>query len=205
MVERTFGWIMHPRRLKETAQPTATHCDATAQTKEAVGTCKQQAVNLQIPQVYLQHSDPEHAKRTWRLVMDRMGELKSGNTRKRWDMAVKDRAFDPFRSLALIKTQAEHFLTALQEGTVSTNVFLRRIHNFALDMDWIPKAIIPKRQWPRIEFHAKRAITWPEHQAILAQEKNPEYCAYYELLWHLGGSESDIANRLFEAASVRQI
>ena len=156
--------------------------------------CKQPAVNLQIARVYLQHSDPVYAKRTWLFVMEKMGELKSGNTRKRWDTAVKDRAFDTFRNLALIKTQAEHFLEALHAGTVSTNVFLRRIHNFALDMDWIPKAIIPKRQWPKIEFNAKRAITWAEHQSILAQEKNPEYYAYYELLWHLGGSQSDIAN-----------
>jgi integrase len=156
--------------------------------------CNQPAINLQIARVYLQHSDPDYAKRTWRFVMDRMAEPKSGNTRKRWDTAVKDPAFDTFRNLALIKTQAEHFLEALHQGTVSTNVFLRRIHNFALDMDWIPKAIIPKRQWPKIQFNAKRAITWAEHQSILAQENNPEYYAYYEMLWHLGGSQSDIAN-----------
>jgi len=155
---------------------------------------KQPAINLQIAQVYLQHSDPDYAKRTWRLVMDRMGELKTGNTRKRWDVAVKDPAFDTFRDLVLIKTPAELLFEALHKGTVSTNVFLRRIHNFALDMDWIPKAIIPKRQWPKIEFNAKRAITQAEHRAILAQEKNPEYYAYYELLWYLGGSQSDIAN-----------
>jgi integrase len=156
--------------------------------------CKQPAVNLQIAQVYLQHSDQDYAKRTWRLVMDRMGEMKTGNTLKRWEVAVKDRAFDSFRDLPLIKTPAELFLEALHKGSVSTNVFLRRIHNFALDMDWIPKAIIPKRQWPKIEFNAKRAITQEEHQSILAQEKNPEYYAYYELLWHLGGSQSDIAS-----------
>ena len=121
--------------------------------------CKQPAINLQIAQVYLQHSDPDYAKRTWRLVMDRLGEMKTGNTLKRWNVAVKDRAFDSFRDLALTKTPAELFLEALHKGTVSTNVFLRRIHNFALDMDWIPKAIIPKRQWPKIEFNAKRAIT----------------------------------------------
>jgi integrase len=156
--------------------------------------CKQPAVNLQIARVYLQHSDPEYAKRTWRHVMDKMGEMKSGKTRKRWDVAVKDRAFDSFRDQVLIKTAAEVFLAALLAGTVYTNVFLRRIHNFALDMDWIAKAIIPRRQWPKIEFHAKRAITWAEHMAILAHEQNPEYYAFYELLWHLGGSQSDIAN-----------
>ena len=34
--------------------------------------CNQPAVNLQIARVYLQHSDPDYAKRTWRFVMDRM-------------------------------------------------------------------------------------------------------------------------------------
>ena len=53
--------------------------------------CKQPAINLQIAQVYLQHSDPDYAKRTWRLVMDRLGEMKTSNTLKRWNVAVKDR------------------------------------------------------------------------------------------------------------------
>jgi hypothetical protein len=34
--------------------------------------CQQPAVNLQIAQVYLQHSDPEFARRTWRCVLDRI-------------------------------------------------------------------------------------------------------------------------------------
>jgi hypothetical protein len=90
----------------------------------------------------VQHSDPDYAKRTWRLVMEKMDEMKSGSTRRRWDTAVKDHAFDPFRSLALIQTQSEHFLQALHQGTVSTNVYLRRIHNFAFDMDRIAKDLV---------------------------------------------------------------
>jgi len=155
--------------------------------------CKQPAINLQIAQVYLQHSDPDFAKRTWQHVMDEMGRNKSGSTKKRWDVAMKDKAFDLFRGLALIKTQAEHFFDALHRGTVSTNVFLRRVQNFALDMDWIPKAVIPKRQWPAIQFKNKRAITLVEHQAIVEREKNPERKKFYELCWHLGGSQGDIA------------
>ena len=92
-----------------------------------------------------------------------------------------------------IKTQAEHFLEALHRGTVSTNVFLRRIHNFALDMDWIPRSIIPRRQWPAVHFKAKRAITREEHLAIIAAERNAERKSFYELCWHLGGSQGDIA------------
>lgn len=155
--------------------------------------CKQPAINLQIAQVYLQHSDPDYAKRTWRLVMDEMGRAKSGSTKKRWDVAMKDKAFDQIRELALIKTQGEHFFDALHRGTVSTNVFLRRVQNFALDMDWIPKAVIPKRQWPAIQFKDKRAITFVEHEAIISREKNPERKKFYKLCWHLGGSQSDIA------------
>jgi integrase len=70
---------------------------------------------------------------------------------------------------------------------------LRRIHNFALDMNWLPRSIIPKRQWPAIQFKEKRAITFDEHQAIVSREKNPERKTYYELCWHLGGSQGDIA------------
>jgi integrase len=155
--------------------------------------CKQPAINLQIAQVYLQHSDPDYAKRTWQHVMDEMGRNKSGSTKKRWDVAMKDKAFDLFRDLALIKTQAEHFFDALHKGTVSTNVFLRRVQNFALDMDWIPKSVIPKRQWPAIKFKEKRAITFAEHQAIVEREQNLERKKFYELCWHLGGSQGDIA------------
>ncbi len=149
---------------------------------------------MQIAQVYLQHSDPDYAKRTWQHVMDEIERAKTGATQYRWQSAVKDKAFDQIRDLVLIKTQAEQFLDVLHKGTVSTNVYLRRLQNFALDMNWIPRPIIPKRQWPKIEYKPKRAITWEEHHKILAQEQNPEYRAYYELLWHLGGSQSDVAH-----------
>lgn len=43
-------------------------------------------------------------------------------------------------------------ISVLNAGTVSTNVDLRKLHNFALDMDWLPKAVIPKRQWPEIRY-----------------------------------------------------
>ena len=50
-----------------------------------------------------------------------------------------------------------------------------------------------KRQWPKVEFKDKRAITWEEHQAIVTRELNPERKAFYKLAWHLGASQSDLA------------
>jgi len=45
------------------------------------------------------------------------------------------------------------------DGKVSTNVYLRRIHNHALWMDWLLKPVIPRLQWPKPVFKQKRAIT----------------------------------------------
>jgi len=125
---------------------------------------RQPAVNLQIARAYLNASDELFSKRTWQHVMDEAGKTKKGNTRERWLRAVKEKPFDLIRDRKLIETHAEHFIAALESGTVSSNMFLRRLHNFALDMDWIPKAIIPRRQWPKIEFEDKRAITLEEYQ-----------------------------------------
>jgi hypothetical protein len=45
-----------------------------------------------------------------------------------------------------------------------------------------------------VQFKEKRAITLEEHQQIIAAEVNPERKALYQLCWHLGGSEGDIAS-----------
>jgi integrase len=45
-----------------------------------------------------------------------------------------------------------------------------------------------------VRYKEKRAITQEEHQKIIAAEANPERKALYELCWHLGASQGDIAN-----------
>ena len=154
---------------------------------------RQPALNLQIARAYLAGSDPEVATRTWKTVMDEMTRTKTGNTRDRHERAMKDAAFDLIRSLCILQTNAKHFLDVLEAGSVTTNVFLRRIHNFALDMNWLPWPVVPKKRWPAVRFKTKRAITAAEHQRVIAIEWLPERRAFYELLWHLGGSQSDVA------------
>ena len=122
-------------------------------------------LNLRLARTYLAATDPMVAKRTWQVPMEELANTKHGATRDRWRRVVKDRAYDLIRDLPILETQAEHFLKVLHAGTVSTNVFLRRIHNFALDMGWLPWPVIVKRQWPRVEYREKRAINHAEHQA----------------------------------------
>lgn len=154
---------------------------------------QQPAMNLGLARVYLKHSDPLVSTRTWQHVLDEIIKLKSGPTQFRWQSAGKDKAFAPLLNRVLIETQAEHLLAVMNKGTVSTNVYLRRLHNFAVDMNWLPATVIPRRQWPAVHYKEKRAITLAEHQRIVAAEVNLERKLLYQLCWHLGGSQSDIA------------
>lgn len=155
---------------------------------------RQPAINVQIARAYLTASDPKLITRTWQEVMEALVALKQGTNRFRWERAIDDRSFDGIRRMALIETRGEHFLKVFKEGKVSSNVYLRRIHNFALAMDWLLKAVIPRANWPKVTFKSKRAITAHEHRRIVERERNPERRAFYELSWHLGGSQMDIAN-----------
>jgi len=67
-------------------------------------------------------------------------------------------------------------------------------------MSWLPWPLIPKKRWPKLRFKQKRAITLLEHQAIVARELNPERKAFYELAWHLGACQTDVA--LLEAGNI---
>src|ERR1039457_3617256 len=155
---------------------------------------KQPAINLSLARVYLRHSDPMVSVRTWQNVLDEIIGIKTGPTQARWKSAARDKAFDLIRDRILIETLAEHLLAVLRAGTVSTNAFWRKVHNFALDMNWLPATVIPRRQWPAIHYKEKRAITFEEHQKIIAAEVNLERKTLYQLCWHLGGSQGDIAD-----------
>ena len=151
------------------------------------------AFSRHLARVYWKAGDPTGATRTWQHVMDEIPKLKRGDTQHRWLTAIKDKALDSIRNLVILETQSEHFLKALETGSVSTNVYLRRIHNFALDMNWLPWPVLAKKVWPAVEFKEKRAITLAEHLAIVARENNPERKAFYKLAWLLGASQSDLA------------
>jgi integrase len=151
------------------------------------------AFSLHLARVYWKAGDPAAAKRTWQHVMDEIPKFKTGDTKARWLVAIKDKAFDPIRDLVVLQTHAEHFLNVLESGTVSTNIYLRRIHNFALDMSWLPWPVLPRKRWPAVTFKKKRAITWEEHCQIVEREANPERKAFYQLAWYTGASQTDLS------------
>ena len=149
--------------------------------------------NLALARVYINGADPKLGSRTWQEVMEHIVAKKTDETRRRWEVAIKDKNFDCIRNLPVAETRPEHFDRALADAKVSTNVYLRRIHNHALGMEWLLKSVIPRLQWPKPIFKQKRSITATEHAAIVARELNDERRDFYELLWHTGASQTDAA------------
>jgi integrase len=155
---------------------------------------RQPQLNLHIAKAYLAGTDSGVSTRTWQYALNAIIETKNGSTKDRWVRAAKEKALDAIRTRIILETQAEQLFACLKAGTVSTNVHLRKLHNFCLAMSWLPWPIIPKRLWPEVRVQPKRAITFEEHLLIIEREKNPERRNFYELCWHLGGSQTDIAN-----------
>jgi hypothetical protein len=152
------------------------------------------AINLQLARAYISASDPKLGTRNWQEVMEQVVKLKRGETQRRWAVAIKDKNFDSIRKLSVLETRSDHFLKVLSDGKISTNVYLRRVHNFALNMDWLLKPVLPKPSWPKVTYKTKRGITIEEHLLITGREQNTERKAFYQLCWHLGGSQTDIAH-----------
>jgi len=155
---------------------------------------RQPHLNLQIAKAYLAGTDSGVTNRTWQNALDALIELRSGPTKERWQRAAKEKAFDLIRDRVIIETTAEHLFACLKAGTVSTNVHLRELHNYCISMNWLPWPVIPRRLWPKIEYKPKRSITPEEHRRIIERERNPELRDFYDLCWHLGGSQTDVAN-----------
>ncbi len=154
----------------------------------------QPLINLQIARAYLAASDVEVSSRTWSTAMTEMIKARTGaSTRRRYERAFKEEAFDSLRSWPILQTRPEHFMRVLEAGSVSTNNNLRRLHNFALAMTWLPWPVLTKQQWPAIRYRDKRGITLEEHRTIIATEKNPEWKAFLELAWHLGAAQGDLS------------
>jgi hypothetical protein len=133
---------------------------------------RQPMLNLQLAKAYLAGTDAEMPKRTWQHALQVLTETKRGANKERWRRVATDRALSLLWVKVIVETEAELILKVLRIGTVSTNVYLRRLYNFCVDMNWLPWPIVPKRQWPIVRFQEKRAVTWEEHCRIIEREKN---------------------------------
>lgn len=154
------------------------------------------SINLKMAQVYLAAHDPRMVTRTWADVMEQMIERgHKDSTKERCRRVFRARHFDTLRNKVIVETTAEDLLTIINGAGNSIIHYLRRLHNLAVNLGWLPWPALPKGGWPKIQ---ARAITTEEHERIVTSECNPEKRAYYEFLWHTGAAQSDAAEMTAE-------
>jgi integrase len=155
---------------------------------------REPTLNLSLARAYLAAHDPAMATRTWQRIIDEMATHGIPTTQVRCSRAFRSKAYDPIRTKPLLQTTAEDLLKVLHANGNCVGHYLRRLHNLAADLGWLPWPILAKRAWPKIRSEQKRAITAEEHRAVIACEKNAERRAYYELLYETGAAQTDAAN-----------
>ena len=145
---------------------------------------------------YLLAKSPELVTRTWAEVMEHYTASGVESTRRRKNTAFRSQPFLILRNLALMDTEAGHFLAVLghRRAGNSTHHYLRRMHNYALHLGWLLTPVMAEAAWPEIGSKKFTAITEEEHRRIVEREPNLERKLYYEMLWETGGSQGDIAS-----------
>ena len=159
---------------------------------------REPTLNLNLARAYLAAHDPKMAQRTWQVVMDEMATHGIPSTQVRCARGFRSKAYEPIRNKPLVQTTGEDLLVIVHANGNCVAHYLRRLHNLALDLGWLPWPILAKRAWPKIRSKSKRAITAEEHAAVIASEKNVERRAYYELLYETGAAQTDAANLTVE-------
>jgi integrase len=161
---------------------------------------RQPVLNLQLARAYLTASDPAFVERTWQTVMEQLQARGKDSSRQRYANVFKSSAFDGLRNKRLMETTTDDFLAVFKDGKVSILNFLKRLHNFAVNLGWIAVPIVAPYLWPKYEPKDRRGITMQEHQSILANEQTAVWKLFLELLWETGAAQSDAAS--FKAEDV---
>jgi hypothetical protein len=126
---------------------------------------EQPCLNVAMAKVYLSAQSPEFLSRTWGQLIELVAQGVRGSNRQALQKVRQKRAAQILINLPLYQSEAVHFLAVLdhKQAGVSTNVWLRILHNRALDLGWLLSPVLKKRLWPKVKYKARRGITAEEH------------------------------------------
>ena len=151
---------------------------------------QQPAMNLGLARVYLKHSDPMVSQRTWQHVLDEIIKLKSGAdpiplADRRQGQGVRPHPRTACSSRRRPSTSSQ----CSRRGTVSTNVLPAQDAQLRPRHELASRPVIPRRQWPAIHFKRNAPSPSRSTRGFSPPKQNPEWRAFYQLCWHLGGSQ----------------
>jgi hypothetical protein len=95
-----------------------------------------------------------------------------------------------FRNLPILETQYWDFSKVLETGTLATNVFLRRIHNFALDPELAELADSAQGAMTESAVQGETCDHLCRTPSHIAAEQNPARRAFYACSLNIGGAQS---------------
>ena len=98
---------------------------------------EQPILNLALATAYATAHDPKMATRTWRDVMAEMASHGKASTQERCGRAMNSKSLDLIRDKTLLATTSDDMLTVMRAGRNTTNHYLRRLHNLAVDLGWV--------------------------------------------------------------------
>jgi integrase len=175
---------------------TTDHREATRLLVAKNQATEQPFLNVAMAKVYLSAQSPEFLTRTWGNLIEVVANGYQGATAARWKKFAASAPLRLLVNMPLYQTEAVHFLAVLdhKKAGVSTNVWLRILHNRALDLGWLLSPVLRKRLWPKVKYKTRQSITAEEHAKILQSERLDDYALFFRLLWETGGSQTDIAN-----------
>jgi integrase len=179
---------------KQTSLRTKDETEARSLLEARNAAQRQPVLNLHLARAYLTASDPAFVERTWQTVMEQLQSRGKESSRERYASVFKSSSFDALRHKRLLETTADDFFAVFKEGRVSIIHFLKRLHNFALNVGWMALPIVAPYLWPKYEVKDRRGITRDEQETILAREKHAEWKLFLELLWETGAAQGDAAN-----------
>jgi hypothetical protein len=156
---------------------------------------EQPHLNVAMARVYLSCKTPEMLDRTWNDVFVDMELSYHGPTLKRWRTQMSCAPFQVLRKLKLLETDGTHFLSVLRHPRAGTSAhkWLRILHNRALDLGWLLTPVLARKLWPRLRTKKTKAITAEQHARLVATEPDNEFRLYLEMLWEIGGAQTDTA------------
>ena len=193
---RRHGGIFYAEEIESRRQESLKTRDKTTATRllNAKNAAAQQpTLNLALARVHLAAHDSKMTTRTWQQAMDDFCTHGRTSTQDRSHRAFKSPAFDAIRHQPITESTAEEFLKLMRNRGSSVNHYLRRLHNLAINLGWLPWPILHKAAWPKPNHVGKRAVTSKEFEAIIAAENNQERKNYYEILWEIGAAQTDAA------------
>ena len=163
---------------KQTSLRTKDETEAKSLLEARNAAQRQPVLNLHLARAYLTASDPAFVERTWQTVMEQLQSRGKDSSKERYASVFKSASFNALRNKRLLETTADDFFAMFKEGKVSIIHFLKRLHNFALNVGWMALPIVAPYLWPKYEVKDQRGITLDEHETILAREKHAEWKLY---------------------------